>query len=101
MQWGFSEEHIFLEKKDILKVSRFIERELGITNIQEINATPDSFEIVRLCHSEEDSLAKDIRDITQIVSAQRFLKFAKNHNKIEQLKNSNGTNKTDIGEDEE
>ncbi len=54
MKCLFSEEHIYLDKEDIKKVSDFFEKEFGITNITAIKATTDSFEIVRL-RSDDDS----------------------------------------------
>ena len=90
MKWLFSEEHIFLEKEEIQKVCKVLEKELGITNIKAINADLDSFEIVRLCIEEKDSLASDISDVKTTISVQNFKNFCKRYGQGE----GNGTNKS-------
>lgn len=79
MKWLFSEEHIFLEKEEVQKVCRLLEKELGITNIRAINADLNSFEIVRLCHDENDSLASDLSDERIIKSVNAFNDFCKRY----------------------
>ena len=90
MKWIFSEEHIFLEQEEIQKVCKLLEKELGITNIRAINADLDSFEIVRLCTDENDSLASDISDERIIKSVNAFNDFCRRYSKGE----VNGTNKS-------
>ena len=79
MKWIFSEEHICLEKKDIQKVCKLLEKELGITNIKAINADLNSFEIVRLCTDENDSLASDISEERIVKSVNAFNDFCKKY----------------------
>ena len=79
MKWIFNEEHIFLEEKEIQKVCRLLEKELGITNIRAINANLDSFEIVRLCSNENDSLASKISDERIIKSVNAFNDFCRRY----------------------
>ena len=69
----FSDEHIFLDREEIKKLSKLIEKEFGINNIKEIKGTPDSFEIIRLCiDREKDSLINAINK----ESIENFKKFA-------------------------
>lgn len=79
MRLMFSDEHIFLEREEIKKVAKLIEKEFGINNIKEIKATPDSFEIIRLCVGrEKDSIIDTINE----QSIENFKKFAEIYNKI-------------------
>lgn len=60
MKCLFSEEHFYLDKVDIKKVSDFFEKEFGITNITKIKATTDNFEIVRLRSDDDSSIGNFI-----------------------------------------
>lgn len=83
MKWLYSEEHIFLKREDIEKVAKLLEKELGITNIKAINANPESFEIVRLCFDQNDSLASNIMDVNTIKSVKAFKDFCERYNSKE------------------
>lgn len=77
MRVMFSDEHIFLDREEIAKVSKLFEKEFGITNIKEIKATPDSFEIIRLCiDREKDSIIEAINK----ESIENFKKFVDKYN---------------------
>ena len=80
MKYSFSEEHIFLEKKEVAKVADFFEKEFGITNINRIKATPNTFEISRLCFKNDDSLGLRIVEEINNATIQNFKKFAENYN---------------------
>lgn len=81
MNWLFSEEHITLDKKDIEKVNDFFKKEFGITNITKIKATVNSFEIVRLCTDQNDSLASAINNERLMKSVNAFNEFCKRYGK--------------------
>ena len=69
----------FLEREEIAKVANFFQKEFGITNINGIKATVNSFEISRLCFEKEDSLAIKMEDEVSSRSIQNFKKFAENY----------------------